>query len=217
MAVGKSKDNNVVKTGGANQLKSVTSSNEIFMTALVNTEDQNEADKTPIWPYQVTEDEILTQQRKWHKLSYRRYREKLGLMAIEQPALHAFLLDFVGPSLLGPEKNWSGIVGISIWLTYRAKFKTLKEAKDCDIGVNCRSNDDYPIYWNTFDDDDTLGVNIAETVQLSGPYRMMLNALEKAVNPRNIRVSFLENFRKRCWIDADPAALHAGEVLLWVG
>ena len=78
VAVGKSKDNNVETNGGANQLKSVTSSLGLTM-ALVKVESPDEAAKPPTWPYQVTAEERIEQQRKWQKVSNERHMETIRL------------------------------------------------------------------------------------------------------------------------------------------
>lgn len=78
VAVGESQDNNVVNTGGANQLNSVTSSTGLTMT-LVKAEEPDEAAKTPTWPYQITAEELIEQQRKWQKVSNERHMETIRL------------------------------------------------------------------------------------------------------------------------------------------
>jgi hypothetical protein len=80
VAVGESKDTNVVNTGDANQIKSVTSSLGLTMT-LVKVESPDDAAKTAIWPYQVTAEELIEQQRKWQQLSYERHMERMRLSA----------------------------------------------------------------------------------------------------------------------------------------
>lgn len=83
VVVRESQDTNVVNTGGANQLKSVTSSLGLTMT-LVKLEEPDEAAKAAIWPYQVTAEELIERQRKWQKFSYEQHMERMRLWIWEE-------------------------------------------------------------------------------------------------------------------------------------
>ena len=196
VAVGEGKDTNVVTTGGANQLNSVTSSIRFIMANGINIGKLDEAGVNAIWPYLVTGEEIWEQQYKCAKMSQARYAKLLDLMQQEQPALHGYLIAYAGSA-----KSRRGGTGLAIWLAYKAKFENLPEVKDRDIGMELRLGEEIPELRNWFCGADS-DATITERKEAGDAFRMMLNGLEQAVTPRKVKVFFIDNFRKRCWVDA---------------
>ena len=159
-----------------------------------------------IWPYQVTREEIGEQDDKCGKMSQERYAKLLDLMQQEQPALHAFLIAYAGSA-----KSLMSGLGVAIWLAYRTKFEHLGEVKDRDIGMELRLGEEIPELRNWFCGAD-CDASIAEREEAGCAFRMMLNGLEQVVTPRKVEVSFIDNFRKRCWLDARQNLAVIGEV-----
>ena len=172
----------------------------------INIGKSDEAGVNAIWPYLVTGEEIWEQQYKCAKMSQARYAKLLDLMQQEQPALHGYLIAYAGSA-----KSLMSGLGVAIWLAYKAKFENLPEVKDRDIGMELRLGEEIPELRNWFCGAD-CDASIAEREEAGCAFRMMLNGLEQVVTPRKVEVSFIDNFRKRCWLDARQNLAVIGEV-----
>ena len=152
------------------------------------------------WPYQVTKEEIVVQMAKIKKLSKKDYFAKMELMSYQQPALHAFLKSLPTWDWNGPVKSTTCILGLALWMAYKAKFPILPKVEDLNIGV------DVATVFNTHLMNG-LRRHYVGSLELwylkCGllPFTMMMNGLESAVTPNNRQYTIRESFRKRIWFN----------------